>query len=346
MNTTTESQTGNADRQRVRSPLWNWSSRLIILAGTIWVIFLLSRDFRSLTEGFQVASYGWLAFTFIAGIAALLFLVPVFQLLLSEHATLRIGYVYAARMLFVAQLLRHLPGRIWGVAYLVVETRPTIPAGAMLRANLDTMIYATSFALLIAATLALGVLVSPVAAGACYAVGTVCMALAIRLNWLGRLVVAMARIIPGRIRSLVDALPTHQPVPWPVVTRVVVSIALSWACYLAIWWSFQLIFPVLEEINIWLLCASYAVAWFVGYISMITPAGLGVREASFFALAGTLTTLPNLAFLAVFVRIWQILTELCVFLLFAFVKPAISADNSAAMTEPKEDTRASEHEFE
>ena len=134
--------------------------------------------------------------------------------------------------------------------------------------------------------------------------------------------------------ALVDALPSQQTVPWPIVIRVVLGIVLSWACYLAIWWSFRLIFPVLEGINIWLLCASYAAAWFVGYISMITPAGLGVREASFFALAGTLTTLPNLAFLAVFVRIWQILTELCVFVMFAFVKPAVSADNSAATTEP------------
>ena len=80
--------------------------------------------------------------------------------------------------------------------------------------------------------------------------------------------------------------------------------------------------PVLRDVNIWLLCASYSLAWVIGYLTMITPGGLGVREAGFFALAAPLMSLPELTFLAVFLRLWQILVETLMFLAFAFVRPS------------------------
>ena len=91
-------------------------------------------------------------------------------------------------------------------------------------------------------------------------------------------------------------------------------------------------FDVLGDVNVWLLCASYMLAWVVGYLAMITPGGLGVREAGFFALASPLMSLPELTFLAVFIRLWQILVESLMFLAFAFVKPAagLSDDRSAS----------------
>ena len=33
------------------------------------------------------------------------------------------------------------------------------------------------------------------------------------------------------------------------------------------------------------LCGIYTLAWFFGYISFVSPSGLGVREAAFFLLA-------------------------------------------------------------
>ena len=94
--------------------LWKWTSRAIIFVGVIWVVVLLSRDFETLRAGFQVASVAWLVFTVFAGVAALLLSIPVFRTILSAYSKLEIRYAYAARMLFVAQMLRHLPGRIWG----------------------------------------------------------------------------------------------------------------------------------------------------------------------------------------------------------------------------------------
>jgi uncharacterized membrane protein YbhN (UPF0104 family) len=313
-----------------RSSVWRWASRVIVGVGIVWVTVLLFRDVEVLRANFQIASVGWLAFTFLAGIVALLLNIPVFRIVLGAHSSLDIRYAYAARMLFVAQMLRHLPGRVWGIVYLVAETRPNIPAAAMVRANFDVMMYAMYFALLVAASLSVGAFTRIPYGIAIGVAGILCLAAVVRFDWLGRIAGFIVRAVPGRAARLADTIPLQRSMPWRTVVTIIGCNCLSWICYLAIWWAFTRIFPALEDVNIWLLCASYSAAWFIGYVAMITPAGLGIREAGFFALAGTLTTLPNLAFLAVFVRLWQIVTEMLVFLMFAFVKPTIVADNSAA----------------
>ncbi len=321
--TSRETDPSDNNAERRRSTIWKWVSPIIIVVGVAWVAILLSRDLDSLRANFRIESISWLLFTFVAGVAALLFTVPVFQTLLSAHSNISVRYAYAARMLFVAQLLRHLPGRVWGIMYLVIETRSAIPSAAMVRANLDSMMYAMYFNLLIAVFLFLANLIEPAYAIAFAILAIFGLTLAIRLDWLGRLAGLVAKLVPRRAANFAEALSVHRLMPWSAVATIVPSYIFSWVCYLAIWWSFTRIFPVLVDINIWLLCASYSVAWVIGYITMITPAGLGVREASFFALAGSFMPLPELAFVAVFVRLWQIATEILVFLLFAFVKPAV-----------------------
>jgi len=294
----------------------------------VWVVIVFTRDFTSLRNDFRIESFAWLGFTFAAGILALLLTVPVFQLLLGSHSGIPIRYAYAARLLFVAQVLRHLPGRVWGVMYLIAETRQSIPTSAMVRANIDVMLYSLSFNMLVAILLYVSVTNSLVFACATGILALLLFAIAVHLDWIGQIAKMVSRFLPERAAKFSAGLTTHRPISWDVVARIVVCYILSWACYLSIWWALTKIFVVLDDVNIWLLCAAYSVAWVLGYIAMITPAGLGVREAGFFAMAAPLMSLPNLTFLAVFVRIWQLITELLLFFMFAFAKHGRAADNT------------------
>lgn len=267
---------------------------------------------------------------------ALLLTVPVFQLLLRSHSDIPIRYAYAARLLFVAQVLRHLPGRVWGVMYLIAETRRTIPTSAMVRANIDVMLYSLSFNMLVAILLYLSVTSGLICASATGILALLLFAMAVHLDWIGRIARTISRFLPERASKILAGLITHRPVPWNVVSKIVVCYILSWVCYLSIWWALTKIFVVLEDVNIWLLCAAYSVAWVLGYIAMITPAGLGVREAGFFAMAAPLMSLPNLTFLAVFVRVWQLITELLMFFMFAFAKHGRATDNTAVADDSSE----------
>ena len=295
-------------------------SNIIIAAGIGWVVYIFWREIPNLQNDFRVASWFWLAYTVVAGIVAQLLLVPVFRMILCRIGGLQISYCYAARLLFVAQILRHLPGRLWGIVYLVKETRQTIPPAAMIRANLDVMLYSIIFSLLVAAMLALGVLVGILAAATFVAMSLLLVLLSIRYDWTGGALRKAARLAPSKATQYAEALSLHESLSWRVTLSIVACFTIAWCLYLSIWWAIPQIFAGLSDVNIWLLCASYSAAWVIGYVAMITPGGLGVREAGFVAMSAKLATLPALTFLAVFVRLWQILIESLLFLAFAFVK--------------------------
>ena len=320
----------NPSKEIRRSSAWAWLSRVIVGAGVVWVVIVFARDFATLRNDFRIESFGWLGFTFVVGILALLLTVPIFQLLLGSHSGSRIRYTDVARLFFAAQVLRHLPGRVWGVIYLIAETRPSIPASAMVRANIDFMFFSLSFNVLVAILLYAGVTGGLVVAGAIGVPVVVLLAAAAHYDWIGRVVRSLSKLLPQRGSKYSAGLAAHRPLPWNRVIKIIVCYTLSWGCYLLFWWALTGVFAVLGDVNIWLVCAAYSVAWVLGYLAMITPAGLGVREAGFFAMAAPLMSLPNLTVLAIFIRVWQVVTELLVFSIFALIKPRGATDSTLA----------------
>lgn len=302
-----------------RGPVRRWLSHLIILAGVAWVVLVFWREFPAL-RGFLVdVDQLWLLYTLVAGGAAQLVLVPVFRMLLRHLGGVSITYSEAAGLLFVAQLLRHLPGRFWGVLYLVRETRDSMPSAVMIRANLDVMIYSLVFSLLISGMLLSAVLAGVGAAAAFVIVSLVSISVSIRFDWTGALLRRIVRLVPAKAAGLERSLQMSKTMTWYSTSLIVGCFCFAWLLYLSVWWVLPLVFPGLAGVNIWLLCAAYTAAWVVGYIVMITPGGLGVREAGFIAMSAKLADIASLTFLAVFVRLWQILIEFSLFLVFAIV---------------------------
>jgi uncharacterized membrane protein YbhN (UPF0104 family) len=300
--------------------LRSYLSRFIITAGVVWVVYIFWKEFPNLRDNLKIDSWPWLGYTLVAGAAAQMLLVPVFQLILRHTGGVFTGYWYAGRLLFVAQILRHLPGRLWGIVYLVKETRESIPPAAMIRANLEVMVYSMAFSLIVAGTLALGVIAGIPVAVVFLVASIVSVAISIRSDLTGLLLRSIVRLVPSKAAQYEEALKLHESLPWKLILSIIGYFVLAWCLYISIWWAIPKVFHSLQGVNIWLLCASYSAAWVIGYLTMITPGGLGVREAGFIAMSTRLTTLPNLAFLAVFVRLWQIFIELTLFLAFAFAK--------------------------
>lgn len=307
-----------------------WISRSILVVGLIWVIVVFAREFPALRAAFVVESASWLTFTVVAGCLALLATVPAFRTLLATYARQPIAARHAAQMLFVAQVLRHLPGRIWGVMYLVNETGSRIPAASMVRANIDFVMYSMSMNVLVAASLFLAVTRGALVAILVAAAGLMLLTIALRRDWIGSLARIVAGIMPARAKAFAGSIATQTRLSWRAAGGVTAAFVFAWICFLSIWWALPRVFAVLEGVNIWLLCASYCLAWVVGYLAMITPGGLGIREAGFFALASPLMSLPELTFLAVFIRLWQIVVEFLMFAAFAFFKPRPEASNDGS----------------
>lgn len=323
---------GESSYEPSTSSALSWLSRCIIFAGIAWVAYIFTSELDALRSNFEVKSVPWLMYTFGAGILALLLTVPIFRTLLCFYSGRPVGYIYSAKLLFVAQILRHLPGRVWGVVYLVNETKSNINPVAMVRANIDFMLLSMLFSLLTSVLLVVGVLISPTIAVVLTVSGIAVTAVALRLDWIGKLILLAFKFAPVRTARYARAIKPHQPLSWDSIGVLIVLFVLVWCIYLSIWWALTETFDALVDINIWLLCASYMIAWVGGYLVMITPGGLGVREAGFVALASTLTSIPNLTFLALFIRVWQVLIELVLFLTFVFVKPDYKFKTTAQET--------------
>ena len=164
-----------------------WLSRAILATGVVWIVVIFAQEFANLRTNFAIDSPGWLVYTFLAGCIALLLTVPIFRTMLRTHSGLDISPQYAGRLLFVAQILRHLPGRFWGVMYLVNETHNRFGAASMVRANVDFMLYSLAFNLLMAAFLLLAVSVDARLAAFAAGAGVALLAWTLRLNLVGLL---------------------------------------------------------------------------------------------------------------------------------------------------------------
>ena len=102
----------------------------------------------------------------------------------------------------------------------------------------------------------------------------------------------------------------------------------SWAVYLVAWQSLGRAFPNSAGNDMMLLCATYSIAWVVGFVSVFTPSGMGVREAVFLFLTPA-DSLASLAFLAVIVRFWLLAIDILLSLLFLPHKFRPQADHHA-----------------
>ena len=83
---------------------------------------------------------------------------------------------------------------------------------------------------------------------------------------------------------------------------------ISWSLYSA--GTIVLVGNLGEIKNFPLFFSSTLLAWLVGYLSLITPMGLGVREGAFVLLTGGQIGVPQAVVIAVLSRIILIITEL------------------------------------
>ncbi len=222
---------------------------------------------------------------------------------------------FSLRQLYVlhhfGQILRHLPGRFWGFAYQLEQAKSAEQRAVLTNANLLLMLL-TLLSTLIAALLILGwyqKISLPVAASLLLC-GLILMLLLLTrgIRWLFYL---LQLVMPDRGFQWLTAriafsdlrLPAHRN-----ISIILVSI-FSWSCYFFAWQTLADAFSIFNDSNMLLLSALYSLAWFIGFISVISPSGIGIREGSFFLLGAGQASFEVMVFLAAFIRLWLLLAD-------------------------------------
>lgn len=315
-----DSSPGSSRGQRTRQFTGRWRagiSAAVVAAACAWIGWIAWESRESWADVLVGAHFTWLLVPTALNVAAMLFSAAVFQHQLADRAGCAVGYAYAARLLFVGAMVRHLPGRFWGVLYQANEARYTVGSVAVLGANLDYVLVST----FTAATVPLAVLVL-LSWGWLAGAAAIGMSAAFTYAWLRHgeraWLPALARWLPPfrRLGSMGKLL---QPRAAPSRRDALLQtsrLGASWALYLAAWSSLDRVFPQLEGHDLVWLCAVYTASWIVGFAAVLVPAGLGVREAVFLMLSPASVPASLLVWLAVFLRLWLLLIDLILFAVF------------------------------
>jgi hypothetical protein len=280
----------------------------LMLGGLGWVFYLL---YASLNDPRLLipASWGWFGLsTTLVGFSIALNGI-VFYLFLHPAGKKEYPLFQVLELHYSAQLLRYLPGRVWGILYQVSAARGSIPAIRIARANLDWMIFSMLGNSLVAVLLIgfqqswpIQYVLLILVAGTLIIGGTLLGGVSYALR-------IPRHIMPKRLHEMITTLSQAKLTLSQFIATALVFM-LSWAFYLIGWILLEKVYPQFSGIDFVSLCAFYSLAATIGIVSAITPAGIGVREAAFLLLT-TGTSPPELAAIfAVFARLWLLVIDL------------------------------------
>jgi hypothetical protein len=218
------------------------------------------------------------------------------------------GHIAAAYSL--SQLVRYVPGKVFGVLFEVNYLRGAVSANALVLANTVQMFY--QYASNVAGALSVAAVVFSGSQWFWTLVGIAAVAffLAHRSGWCERTLVWMAHRIPGlRGTITASANPKH------AALSTTLLLALEWVFFIGMWCAIDLGIPDLMPYV--LLAACYAVASMLGGFAVVMPSGLVIREGLFVWMAHMLGFDPvALIAYAAIIRIWLTGGDILVALVF------------------------------
>lgn len=205
------------------------------------------------------------------------------------------------RIWLLSAVTRYLPGGIWSYASRAVLAKQEGVnfTTASLSMYLETILLAaTSFAVGIPALfISTGIPIDP-----SHAI-IVWLILGLSLH---PKALRLLRFIPGRIGKAIDSA------KFPATKTI---FALYWY-YIALWCFFIFTFGVfvnaihpIEISQYMIVGSSFALAFFIGFIIIVFPSGIGIREAILYSLLASIIPSNTSLIIAISSRIWSIVGE-------------------------------------
>lgn len=255
-------------------------------------------------------------------LGAYLFSAGLWGLMVTELGKCEVPVRGALRVFFTANLGRYLPGKLWQIAGLAYLARGEgVPAATATGAAVLGQAFSLAGATLVGAGVLLGI-------GGAALPGQ---------NWTALVVLALlvAATSPGILKAV---LPfwfrlARQETPGGLAPGA--TFGIRWMGLYALGWMGQgLAFWILAQglgfqITILQGIPAYAAAYVGGYIVLVAPAGVGIREGLLVAFLAPILG-PGAGVLAVVARVWTTLVELIPAIGFAggYMKNSLKEDGS------------------
>jgi len=290
-------------------------SHIIIIASIGWIVWMISPEISSLLLYTSDIHYSFIPVTLGIGVFAHIFHIYGFQSLLQAHQEKPVNILTTARFWSGSQIARYLPGRIFGIAYQLSLAEKEINKIALVHANISFMyidiLSNTSLAAAIFFFYYDYIWISLII---------------IAISFISALYIAPEKIVNTGIIHILRLFPhlenkiIKQNLTQPISDKRAISIGfisnmIAILFNLFSWWSLLYIFPLLPKDNMVILWCCYMLAWIIGFIIILIPAGLGIRENVFIYLGKMFVSTPVLVALSIIARIWFILIDIVLYIL-------------------------------
>jgi glycosyltransferase 2 family protein len=258
-----------------RRGLWSWLLLAVVLAIGAYVVV---RNRQDLGTAFREIGWGAMAASAVFGVVGTAVLLGLWKSVLRALGA-TVPLEEAWRVFFVSQLGKYLPGLVWpALAQMEAGRRWGVRRSVMLTANL------LMIAMLTGSGVVVGLVLLPGLAGisgwGAWALAAVLLSVCL---W-PRLLTAVI----DRVFALVHREP-------PRITASPRDMAVSFAWAVAVWFLYGLhVWFLVRAVggtggDAWVAATGgIALAWALGLVAVLAPAGVGVRDAVLFAVLSPL----------------------------------------------------------
>ena len=224
-----------------------------------------------------------------------------------------LDFVFSVRVWFLSNLTRYIPGNIWQVATMMVMVGER--GVSKTNALLSQVIY-TALALALAGLFGvMFVLVRPDLFGAIVPSSIVAYAPIIATLAFAALIIVFALPMTNRVIIAITARVMHRDIVAPTSTfaRGLVPPLFSMLMWLTNGIAFYLFTSSITSLSLAQLPAFIAMnagAYWIGYISLVTPSGLGFREGALALMLAAFFPTPVAVALSLVTRLWSTAGEI------------------------------------
>ena len=304
----------NSDSWRHR---WRWISIPITIMTVTWTAWILWKALPEIISILPNLESEWILITLIGCMISAYAGFEGFRLLFNNSCPGAYSRAALAHLFFTGQLMKHLPGRIWSIAY---------QSAAGQRASVSQWVGLTIIHMGLTIFFATGASISIIAWQHNWLTGIAAIALGAltySIIWNRKITNAIldaAQKIPTKfIRKTILTIKPYATADIDLKAKVLIYFTTSWAIYFTAWASYGAAWPGLIAADGVLLCAYYTLAWLAGYLSFVSPSGLGVRELAFITLAHNFPA-DAVAGMVIFGRTILLIVDIALGITFAYFR--------------------------
>jgi uncharacterized membrane protein YbhN (UPF0104 family) len=232
-----------------------------------------------------------------------------------------LGFSQSFKILFVSSLGKYIPGKVWAYASQVyLSGKAGIPVGVCLT---GAAIFFLAYTISGLAVFAVSLLFWPgFPVVAALAALIVCLA-ALTLLLSGSITGALLRLgarFSERFRNMsLDPSLTKRPSP-AEIGRLFLLLGLAWIILMAALYFLVNSFYGIDATDSLVICGALVVSVILGVLSLIVPAGLGVREGVFSYLLSFFVPVSVAIVIALILRVWLTAGDALCFLIALRIK--------------------------